>query len=640
MKVGFRKKYWILSIIFGMVFATSFGVGQTHASNVDDFYFDDFTADYYLTKDSDGVSHLRVVENLTAVFPDYKQNKGICREIANRNQGGANITLPRLSKADIKLLRNGQTEPIYSIDRLSDGFKVCTGDESYVTGKQVYTFEYSFEKVITEFDEKTGNTSYGYQELYWDTNGTGWPQKFNTLTARVHFGGDEIKKAYAGKEWCYVGRFGSKSSGNCEISAISDGVEFKATGLRARENLTFDIEFKPGSFVVPEPEYSYALVVVEVIIGIIALLLLLIPIKNYRKVSDKRKYYKGYFVVPQYAPHKEYTLPEMAAIYVKNVKDVKVALLLDAVVNKKIEFIKVKDHKILHDEWEVKVLNKAAMTKNETVIVKLLNGGLNFNDGDTIQVKTRTATPSLVSLGRQFDTNTLAGLKEHGLVESNTKISNLSKTGAFAGVIVAWFCMFMLWAFLISGDEILVTIIDRFTGGKLLIGEEYFPWVVLGILFACGFIWALFSSATNKYKYRTMKGLEMSRYMDGLKLYIDMAEEERIEFLQSKKTVDTSPEGVVHLYEKLLPYAALFGLEKSWMAELDRYYADNNVEPPEWRRSGLTVSDIIIASTLSSSIARSSSTISGSGGSSSGFSGGGGGGFSGGGGGGGGGGGR
>ena len=119
-----------------------------------------------------------------------------------------------------------------------------------------------------------------------------------------------------------------------------------------------------------------------------------------------------------------------------------------------------------------------------------------------------------------------------------------------------------------------------------------------------------------------------------------MAEADRIKFLQSKDKVDISPDGVVKLYEKLLPYAALLGLEKSWMKELEKYYKEIDVkEQPDWYRSGLTLNDLFVVSSLSSSTVSSSTTMYSSG-SSSGFSGGGGGGFSGGGGGGGGGGGR
>ena len=153
------------SLIFIMLLALVPGRAFADTEN---FYFEDFTADYYLTRDKDGVSHLRVVENFTTIFPDFKQNKGICRTIPFTNQDGANVTLPFLTSFDIKLTRNGLSEPIYSIDKLRDSYDVCTGDENYVMERQIYTFEYEFEKVI--MDDATTD----HQELYWDTNGNGW----------------------------------------------------------------------------------------------------------------------------------------------------------------------------------------------------------------------------------------------------------------------------------------------------------------------------------------------------------------------------------------------------------------------------------------------------------------------------------
>jgi uncharacterized membrane protein YgcG len=143
-----------------------------------------------------------------------------------------------------------------------------------------------------------------------------------------------------------------------------------------------------------------------------------------------------------------------------------------------------------------------------------------------------------------------------------------------------------------------------------------------------------------QYRERTLKGLEMSRYADGLKLYIKMAEADRLKFLQSVGTVDTTEEGIVKLNEKLLPYAALFGLEKSWMKELEKYYELHNMEAPDWYSTGLSYSAIRAISSVSHRPIDTSSSGGSSGGgswsSSSSSSGGGGGGFSGGGGGGGG----
>ena len=154
------------------------------AYDTDNFCFEDFTADYYLSKDDDGVSRLKVEENLVAIFPNYDQNKGICRNIPSTNQDGKNATLRRLTESDITVLRNGQPEPIYSIEKEQGYYRVCTGDDNYILGRQEFKLTYNFERVITDFND--------YQELYWDTNGNGWLQKFSNVNARVHFADDSV----------------------------------------------------------------------------------------------------------------------------------------------------------------------------------------------------------------------------------------------------------------------------------------------------------------------------------------------------------------------------------------------------------------------------------------------------------------
>ena len=115
-----------------------------------------------------------------------------------------------------------------------------------------------------------------------------------------------------------------------------------------------------------------------------------------------------------------------------------------------------------------------------------------------------------------------------------------------------------------------------------------------------------------------------------------MAEKERLEFNQSAKNAPRDEKGLVKLYEKLLPYACLFGLEESWLKEIQKYYEALNYSP-DWYYGD----DILTYAMLNSMVTTTSSTISNNtswhdASSSSDFSGGGGGGFSGGGGGGGG----
>jgi uncharacterized membrane protein YgcG len=97
---------------------------------------------------------------------------------------------------------------------------------------------------------------------------------------------------------------------------------------------------------------------------------------------------------------------------------------------------------------------------------------------------------------------------------------------------------------------------------------------------------------------------------------------------------------VVKLYEKLLPFAVLFGVEDQWSRVLAIHYTDSSVTPDWYIGNGAFNTALFIGSlsSLSDAVTTSTTPISTGGGSS--FGGSFGGGFSGGGGGGGGGGGR
>ncbi len=603
---------------------------SVQAKDVDNFYFSDFTADYYLSTKEDGSSIMKVKEKLTAVFPNYKQNKGICRDIPYTNQDGRNRTMDKPSASSLNLKRNGLSEPVYSIEREGDYYEICTGDDDYVLGPQVYSFEYEFYNVITDFDD--------YQELYWDTNGTGWKQKFNNLTARFHFVDETTKKAFDGNKWCYVGKYGISNQSRCTITEIEDGLEFTTKNLLGYENLTVDIQFKPGSFVVLEPPVTYAPIILMCVALALSALIIGFGIRKYIKKGEKRRFYNGIFIKPEYSAPTGYDIAEVSEIYIGEKKNVNVAILLNLIVHKKISLVKKEEKGFFgQDKWAINILDLTDVPEEEVITLKLLNGGGDVKVGDLIEIRNRTANSSTISLGKSFDSRVKAKLKQYGLTESKYNLGR-NASSSITSIITLVFIFGLAWgAPLVMGT--LAIAAELFTGMNA-VGKEYAIPIALVSLIVAFIVRGILSTKNQKYQNHTHKGLELSRYMDGLKLYIKMAEADRLAFLQSVKNVDVSNEGIVKLYEKLLPYAAIFGLEKSWMKELEKYYKLADVKEPDWYTSDLHAVTAWSVINSASTYAGRASMSAGSGSSSSGHSGGGGGGFSGGGGGGGGGGGR
>jgi uncharacterized membrane protein YgcG len=76
---------------------------------------------------------------------------------------------------------------------------------------------------------------------------------------------------------------------------------------------------------------------------------------------------------------------------------------------------------------------------------------------------------------------------------------------------------------------------------------------------------------------RTEQAVPAYEHLLGIRDYLRLAEADRLRMLQSPGGAETvqAPDGreIVKLFEKLLPYAILFGIEKEWREVLGRYWA-------------------------------------------------------------------
>ncbi len=614
------------------VFATSSYV----STNSNNFFFSDYTADFYLSRDSEGISHLKVIEKFTAEFPSYNQNHGITRIIPFTNQGGDNLTMPSDKHLDISVKHNDHSEEPYRIESEDGYFKVYLGDpEEYVRGSHTYELKYEFENVITEFSDADS----AWQELYWDTNGNDWSQRFDQVTARIHFT-EDIAPAYTGKSWCYVGSYGVSDQDRCETTKISDGVEFQASKLGRGENLTFDLEFQPDTFKSAPKHYNFTLLVVCFVNLAVFAFLISLSIKGRREVKPKREYYDGLFVKPEYSPPAGFTVAEMAANYIKTAKlgSSQVATLMELAVTHKIELIQTNTAKALGRtkiSWKIRI-KSLDLTPEQAIILKILNGkNGSLSVGQLITVKTHSSTSSLVKLGEDFKTKIKQSLQTKGLLVDK-KAQKASGSKDYKNIFSTIMTLAFVWAFLVI--LLLVLTGDDMPSYQIIVGG--LALALFDIFLPC--VFAIFScvqySKFTRFIEHTEEGLRYSRYLEGLHEYISLAESERIQFLQSVEGADTTHKGIVKLYERLLPYAVVFRLEKSWLKELSKYYEYTDVSEPSWYSSVGTFNAIAFANAMQSvstsvSNAAIHSTTSSS---SSSFSGGGGGGFSGGGGGGGG----
>lgn len=615
------------------------------SASAQDFYFKDATFDYYLEKTETG-SKMHVKETLVAVFPDSNQNHGITRYIPYTNQGGSNLTAPDKSSLNFTVKRNGAKEEIAKSDSEKGSYIFYVGNaNSYVHGEQTYEIEYDFQNVITEFDSSGAmtwqNENAVKQELYWDTNGTGWNQKFNKLTANLHLPADIAKNLTSGTS-CYVGYQGTSNENHANISSrctVSSNDEttynssalnsttgnqaetiitFETTSLSPRENLTFAVNFRPGTFNVPAPQKDYSLFIISCLSLVAALFSIIFAIYYYIKLTkEKRHYAKSHFVKPEYEPPKNLSVAESSEISIKPTSAKFTATILEMAVNHNIAIINDSENK---KDWSIKLISESSLTDFQKDALKILNGGAMPEIEEVFAVKRQSYSSTVHAITKRYHDEIISALKSKKLLLPEKVTKSLPTTL----LILPTFIIAFVWGFMLALKSDLPD--DILYGGLFIVFAPF------ASLFVSLIITIILSTKASVYTKRTIEGIEASKHIEGLKLYIKMAEADRLRFLQSVKGAPRDGQGIVKIYEKLLPYACIFGLEKSWLKELEKYYQEYPDYEHDWysgRNLWLLYSFNSRVSTSYNSVSvnpASSSSSSSSGGGGGGFSGGGGGG--------------
>lgn len=586
-----------------------------------DFSFDSFDGRYELGRTPDRRSTLRVTETLVAEFPSFDQNHGIVRDIPSTYDGHP-VHLRIVSITDGAGTKRAYDESSVQVDGGSF-LELKIGDpggiDRYVHGRQTFRIVYTADDVTRHF----ANTH--DDEFYWDVNGTGWEQTFGTVSATVVLG-DGLASRLTGKASCYQGAAGSDTP--CTITGDgSSGLHAAAQHLGPRENMTIAIGFASGTFAAaPFSIFDYVpLLAFLAVIGVLGSLVLAIV---FRFIIWRPR--SGDPIIAQYSPP-DGVSAMLAANIVRRTPRGMAASIVDLAVRKKLRIIDRRRQGWLRSEvYGVQQLDDRGLLPDEKLVVDALFG----SGGTVLPPGIRPAEPTPAeptppggpvrwlqkgdtALGRavrqilkQVDAEALATGLRRGRPHGILLLTALLGLGGLA-------CFLVL---MVSGGD---------SGAAS-------AWGVGGIW--VGVVVESFAlSAVASIKPLTLAGSKVWDHLEGLKLYIRLAEADRLRMLQSvtgAERVDTTDGSqIVKVYERLLPYAVLFGLENEWAAQLATYYGDT---APDWYDGNLgTFSAIAFASAIGSFTTSAASSLSGSASSSS-SGGSGGGGFSGGGGGGGG----
>ncbi|HIA91860.1 TPA: DUF2207 domain-containing protein [Candidatus Saccharibacteria bacterium] len=593
------------------------------AQNTQNFVFESFEADYFLSKDDQNVGRLDITEELVAVFPDFNQNRGIERAIP-KSYKNAPVNI------DITSVTDGNGQPWnYTTYTSGDFLIVRIGDANvFVHGQQTYVIEYSVDNVISFFDD--------HDELFWDTNGTGWSQSFGSLEARFHIPAS-IAESLQDRQECFSGSFGS-SAADCTITRdeSSAGITVTATAnnLLAYENASVVLGFEKGEFFADPWIKRKALLNAAGFVGV-PILALGYSYRRWKKHGrDDNK--RGY-TTPQYVPPAGLNVVSSEVILKEKLTTAGISAGILQLAT--LGYIKIIDketkRRLRKDKHELSLeLTKDPSSAPHDLqeIVSILFESVEF---DPKKVLTSLFKGDLKGVRESALQATAAGSATIGEVIQLDTQKNKLYTGAQKLIKNTPTRLAKEGYFKVAPDKAKASWVGRSILMALLSVPFFFILPGVGFGFIAAGVLMLFW--TNAMPARTSKGSAAFDHIKGLEEYIKLAEADRLEFHQGVEGSKYGSEQVssnefkLRIYEELLPYAMLFGLTESWSEQFKDLYQ----QPPDWYNSNArTFNSLLLADSLNnlSSSAQnaftppSNSGASGGSGFSGGFSGGGGGG--------------
>lgn len=517
-------------------------------------------------------SSIMVLEKIQYDF-GQEQRHGIFRDIPVRyERSGYNYNL-RISDV---LVVDELNQP-YKFEASTSGgvYKLKIGDpDLIVSGSTTYSISYKVERAINYFKNN--------DELYWNVIGGGWGVPISQASARVILptDGGNIQTG------CFYGPTGYTST--CSASVTQKSIDFTLPSLNAGENFTIVVAFEKG--VVQKPGIATNLINIlrdNLIFGLPILTLIVMLFVWNRYGRDPKP---SIPITAQYEAPDGLTPVEAGFIMDEENQNREIVAQIIYLATKgylKIERIpkqgwfgkddykvtKLKEENDLPDQFDKNLMRTLfVLGPNEILLSTLRKKG-----------KVTRSNFSLFQVSKK--------LFEQGYYKKDpSKVKHWFIT---APVGIAFLLAFSLNFFNVST---LIAVIISF--GVFVLFGWFMP-------------------------QKTQKGVDAKQLLLGLKEYISVAEKDRLDF-------HNDPEKDPKIFEKLLPYAIVFGVTDKWAKKFEGLFDYN----PSWYVDPAShgFNSIIFASSINSfnrgfeTMVTASSKSAGSGGSGlggGGFSGGG-----------------
>ncbi len=573
---------------------------------------------------------LVVTETIRVKAAGQKIRRGIYRDFPTRHTDNRGRTV-KVRFDILEVLRDDRPEA-YHTEQLSNGVRVYMGRTDLLVqpGEITYTLAYRTDRQIGFFEQ--------FDELYWNVTGNGWAFPIDRARAVVRL----PRGAHVIQSAAYTGLFGSQGQ-DYEIEDNGDEIGFIATRtLGPREGLTIAVAWPKGYVQAPTASETLGRLLSDyrglgVALGGLILLLSYYTVAWWKVGRDPA----GGAVIPRYGPPKNVSPAGMRFIRKMGFDN---KALTVAVVSMAVKgALTIVEDSQGDYRLETTGIDTAALSRGEASVAKHLfpPGSHSIPLKKRSHKRIRSALKALrTSLGTEYEKNYF--LTNTTYFVPGIAISVLALVGIVltaAQVPVALFMLVWLsgWS---AGVYTLATKVIAAWRSRQVVGATaitlfatpFFAGEIFGlgmlataisvpslILFLCIVVTNLVFY--HLLKAPTLAGKRLMDEIEGLKLYVRVAEKERLNLLNPP---DRTPEH----FEVLLPFAMALDVENEWNEQFADVLAKAAVDPatghqrtPAWYRGRTSFNGL--ASHLGSRFAGAVSASSAAPGSSSGSSGGG-----------------
>ncbi|WP_439901782.1 DUF2207 family protein [Microbacterium azadirachtae] len=511
------------------------------SADTNDFSYASWDAQYRLGRDADGRAALEVTETLVADFPEFDQNHGILRGLPTWYDG-APLRLHVVSITD----GAGKALP-YDDSETDNGIRqLKIGDpDVFQHGRTTYVIRYTMRDVVHRPTDRP------IDEWYWNLLPLSSQQPIAHFSAQLSFA-PEVGAAMIAAPSCYVGPAGSTTP--CTLSpATGGGFAVSQDDVPAGSGVTVSFPMKAGTFAqAPAREPDPMTDVAPYPLAVLAALLAIGgPILGIGLLRRKGRQSGRGIVVAQYdVPD---GLPPVLAAEVEGRKGAAdSAEIVHLAVRKAIRIsdgaskpvLELVDPSIAPDPLDAEALG--ALFPGSPV-------------GTTLHLE--VPDDALVTRLKALSGSAHVAAFDRGLLTRRRSVLALvlSAIGLAAGL-----------------GAVALAVPGMVVGRPAAIAT-----FVVGIVASVVALVAVLASLPRR-TVLTTHGAETREYLLGVREYIRLAEADRIRMLQSYRGAQRRANGradVIVLYERLLPYAMLFGLEREWGQVLAVQYERDHITP-------------------------------------------------------------